>query len=33
VAGALEGGQGLIGTRPFRSPQHKLQLLGIEERP
>ena len=29
----FEGSQGLIGTRPFRSPHHKLQLLGIEECP
>ena len=29
----FEGSQGLIGTRPFRSPHHKLQRLGIEECP
>jgi magnesium chelatase family protein len=29
VAGTLEGAQGLIGTRPFRSPHHTISHAGL----
>jgi predicted ATPase with chaperone activity len=29
VAGVLEGGSGLVGTRPYRSPHHTISDAGL----